>query len=385
MKIAFIGQKGFPVRYGGVEKHVHELAVRLVRDGFTVDVYARPWYQTDKNQTYFEGVRIINLPSLKLKHFDAITHTFFATIHAMMSGNDIIHYHGVGPALLSWMPRLFSRAKVVVTFHCINRVHDKWGLFARFMLRVGEHVMHRFAHEVIAVSKLIARYSATEYHRIVSYIPNGISISDKTLDFDLIKKQFGLDKGGYFLLVSRLVADKGIHFAIEAYLKLKTDKKLVIVGDACFSDEYVMYLRKLAFGNSNIVFTGYQSGIMLESLYAGAYAFVHPTLYEGLPICILEALSFGIPIIASDIPENLEVMRDYGISFVCGSVDDLAKKMLTLIEEKEHYNERVANGVIFVRSMFTWDGIILKTIGVYKNVRYGEGCLRDADKKLLNI
>lgn len=370
MKIALIGQKGIPSQYGGIEKHVQELAVRLKRDGFDVDAYARRWY-TDVSLKEYKGVRIINLPSIRTKHLDAITHTFISSLHASFNGNDIIHYHGVGPALLSWMPRVFSNAKVIVTFHCIDRFHQKWGWFSRAMLRLGEWAANKFAHETIAVSKTITQYCSLEYNNSVEYIPNGISEAN-ILPAQKITKEFGLTKGSYFVMVSRLVRHKGAHFLIDAYNQLDTDKKLVIVGGSAFTDDYVQELHDMANGNSNIIFTGFQSGDMLDELFSNAYAFVHPSMSEGLPIAVLEALSYGNCVIASDIPENMEVIRRHGYAFESENVDDLVKNMQFVLDNQEKVAKKAKSGQKFVLKTYNWETIVTQTAELYKRVRFSE-------------
>ena len=179
MRIAMIGQKGIPAIYGGIERHVEELSVELVKQGHDVVVYARTWF-TDKKIKNYQGIKIKHTPTLRTKHLDAIIHTFTSTIHALLFQKpDIIHYHGVGPALLAWMPRLLSpKTKVVVTMHCLDRYHQKWGIFARFMLRIGEWAGCAFAHQVISVSKTIQSYCLNEYQKSTTYIANGVRASE---------------------------------------------------------------------------------------------------------------------------------------------------------------------------------------------------------------
>ncbi|MFA5047783.1 MAG: glycosyltransferase [Patescibacteria group bacterium] len=163
MKVAFIGQKGIPTKQGGIEKHVEELSTRLAQAGFDVTVYSRPHYTGQKQKVYFyKKVQIINLPSLVTKHLDAISHTFLASLHALFQNYNVIHYHGVGPSLMSFIPRIFNpRAKVIVTFHCIDRQHQKWGIFAKTMLGLGEWTACHFPHETIVVSQTLQNIAAT--------------------------------------------------------------------------------------------------------------------------------------------------------------------------------------------------------------------------------
>ncbi len=368
MKIAFIGQKGIPARFGGIERHVEELALRMVLAGHTVFAYARKWY-TDPQIKSFEGIKVISLPSIRTKHLDAISQTFLASLHAIGQNYDVIHYHGVGPALLSWIPRLFNpRARVVVTFHCIDRKHQKWGLLARLSLKVGEWAACKFAHETIVVSQTLQHYCTNTYDCEVAYIPNGVTTKTKYQD-DLIANQFGLKKDSYIAMVSRLVRHKGAHYLIEAYKSLKTNKKLVIVGDSSFTDDYVDELKKLAQADKNIVFTGYQQGEVLHQLFANAAFIVHPSESEGLPIAVLEAMSYGKTVLASDIPENAEVVRSgVGFTFRNKSVADLARKMRFLLDNKTLATQTGQAAKKFVLKNYHWDDIAEQTIKLYEEL-----------------
>jgi len=317
MKIAMIGQKGIPfIHDGGVERHVEELATRLVQRGHEVFVYVRPRFITNGQKVY-KGVKLIPLPSIPTKNLDTITHTFLASIHVLFQKVDVIHYHSVGPSTLAWIPRLFKpKTKIVVTFHSIDRFHKKWGWFARKYLGWGEWTACHFPHKTISVSMTIQKYCKEKFNKETVYIPNGVNI-EKIKDKDKIK-QFDLEKDGYILTVARLIRHKGIHYLIEAYKKLentfgsnpenwpgKKIRKLVIVGAPSYTDDYFEYLTKLAAESSNIIFTGFQTGETLKQLFANAYLYVHPSEAEGLSLTILEAMSHGTCVLISDIPENL--------------------------------------------------------------------------------
>lgn len=370
MHIAFIGQKGTPTKFGGIERHVEELSKRLVKAGHKVFVYCRPWY-SPKNKRRFQGINLINLPSIKTKHLDAISHTFISTLHALRQDYDIIHYHGVGPALLSFIPRIFKPGiKVIVTFHCIDRKHQKWGLIARLALKLGERAACYFAHQTITVSKTLQYYCSQIYNRDTIYIPNGVSPKSQCSD-NLISQKFGLEKNDYIIAIARLVKHKGIHYLIEAYQKLKTRKKLVIVGGSAFTDDYVNDLKKLAGNNQKIIFTGYQQGEILDQLFANAYLVVHPSESEGLPLVVLEAMSYSKTVLASDITENLEVVKGNGFSFRNKSVNDLVRKLKFLLAHKTLVEKTGQDSRGYVLENYNWDDIVRKTIDIYnKEVNY---------------
>lgn len=367
MKIAMIGQKGMPTKYGGIEKHVEELSVRLAQKNNEVYVYTRPYY-TNKDKRNFQGVHLISLPSIHTKHLDAISHTFLATMHAIFNNYDIIHFHGVGPSLLTFLPKLLKpKTKIVATFHCIDRQHQKWGTFAKLMLWLGEKAICRFADEVVAVSKTIQNYCYEAYNRDTCYIPNGIS-AVQNIKPSLIQKKYNLNGNDYILLVTRLIPHKGVQYLISAYQKIKTNKKLVIVGDSSFTDDYVKKIKNLAKNNPNIIFTGWLSGQILSELYSNAYLYVQPSESEGLPISVLEAASFGKCVLASDIPANLEIVSECGISFVNKNINDLSDKLNYLLREPFIVEKTGKYAKKFVLKNYNWQDIVENTNNLYKNL-----------------
>ncbi len=376
MRIAMIGQKGMPAHFGGVEKHVHDLSVRLAQGGVAVTVYARDWY-TDPSITSYDGVRIQHIKTVKSKHFDTIIHTFLSTIHAIRNSYDVVHYHGVGPALLSWMVRIFSpKTRVITTFHCIDRKHAKWGVLARFFLLMGEWSACRFAHTTIAVSKTIQQYARDVYDCQTVYIPNAVTVSKKTTKKDSISS-FGLTSGRYLIMVSRLIPHKGAHYLLDAWKTLSQqdpkglgDMKLVIVGDGHHTDAYVQALHAQAQGNDRIVFTGFQSGEALQQLYSHARAMVHPSDNEGLPIVVLEAMSYGLPVLVSDIPEHRHLVQNYKYLFQAGSVSSLTNALQRLVEEKKYLlQEEGKRNKQLVIDEYQWDRILPIIMEVYTETK----------------
>lgn len=384
MKIAMIGQKGLPARYGGVEKHVHDLSTRLVKAGpstelgagHEVTVYARQWY-TPKEMKEYEGVKIRHLPSIHTKHLDTISHTFLATVDAIFKKYDVIHYHGIGPALLSWMPRIFARkSMVVVTFHSIDRYDQKWGRLAKLALRLAEKCACYFPHKTIAISRGLQKYCLNEFYRDTIYIPNGISIPEINAETDEIKK-FALKKQQYFIMVSRLIPTKGAHILIQAFNQLKKNNpeneavrklKLAIVGGAVYTNSYVKELHQLASLNNDIIFTDFQTGEALHQLYGNALALVHPSFNEGLPITVLEGMSYGLPALVSDINEHHELISDVDFIFKENNADDLEKKMLKFINLSAEKKQRAGQANFkFVSEHYLWENIVPQILRVYQN------------------
>lgn len=386
MRIAILGAKGIPARSGGIEKHVEELAVRLAKRNFDVTVYTRPWYTGTAKKSH-QGVRLVPLASVKTKHFDAISHTFVATLHAIRKGFDVYHFHGVGPSLLAWLPRLFRpSARVIATFHCIDRKHQKWGFPARLALKIGEWAACRFAHDTIVVSKTLAHYCREVYNREAVYIPNGVSAPKPGKNCSRVLHELNLYRGRYVIMVSRLVRHKGVHTLIDAWKKLKDSTgdlsvmgmKLVIVGDGAFTDGYVREIQAKARGMKDVVLAGFRTGDDLKTLLSEAAFAVHPSESEGLPIAVLEEMSYGKAVLASDIPEHLEIIEGKGYRFRSGNVRDLMLQLYWLIT---HPRDRARMGRIarqYVTAFYRWDDIARETARLYRASRV----LRESDKRV---
>lgn len=372
MKIAMIGQKGIPAIYGGIERHVQELSLELAKNGHEIFVYARNWY-TPKAIKKIKEIKIIHTPTIHTKHLDAIIHTFISSLHAIWQKPDIIHYHAVGPSLLSWLPRLLSpKTKIVATAHCLDRYHQKWGLFARFMLHLGEWTAAKFAHQTITVSKTLKNYYLNEYQKATTYIPNGINRIQTKPGSTIIEDKWALSPDKYLLMVSRLVKHKGAHYLLDAwqfakqqYPELLKDYKLIIVGGSTYTDDYVSQLKEIARGDNSIIFTGWQQGQALEQLYANTTLLVHPSENEGLPITVLQAMSYGRPVLVSDIPEHQEIVTDNHFWFNNASVSSLAFKIIELIKDKNTLAAVGQQNKKFVEEYYNWSDIAKKTLQIY--------------------
>ncbi|MFH2097046.1 MAG: glycosyltransferase family 4 protein [bacterium] len=370
MRIAMIGQKGIPTLYGGVERHVEELSSDLAKRGFEVLVYTRPYY-TSKFKRWHKGVQLISIPTINTKHLDAITHSFLSTLSAIKHKAGIIHYHGVGPSLVSWIPRLLSPStKVVATFHCIDRKHEKWGLGARTMLKLGEWTVTHFPHKTISVSKTIKRYCSVRYNRQSLYIPNGVSPTTKQARVNSLRRKFNLTKNKYLLSVTRFVPHKDVHILIKAYQRANINMPLVIVGGSSHTDDYVKKVKQLAQGNPMIIFTEYIAGNQIEELFANAYAFIQPSRAEGLPIVLLEAMRSNCPVLASKIPEHVELINPrkdltLGYYFRTGDIGDLVDKMNWLISNPQPAKKTGQRASCHVKQTMKWEQIGSKTAELY--------------------
>lgn len=364
MRIAFIGQRGIPAKYGGVEKYVEEVVKRLVKAGNEVIVYTRPNYTSPKLKEY-EGVKLVSLPCLDTKHLEAISHTFLACLHVIFQKVDAVHFHSIGPSSLIWLVKLFKpRTPIVFSFHSQDYFHQKWGWAAKLYLKTGELVGCRFSDSIITGSFMLPEYVLRKYGKPSVYIPNGAVVYEP-LAASLIKEKYGLEKDGYILAVSRLIRHKRLHDLIEAYKNLKTAKKLVIVGEGVHTDKYEQSLKEMSEGNPNIIFTGNQSGRVLAELYSNACLFVQPSESEGLSIALLEAMSYALPVLVSDIPENIEVVRDLGESFVKNDVGDLGRKLAQMLHDEAKMKESGIRLRKRVEEEYDWDRIAMRIEDIY--------------------
>jgi glycosyltransferase involved in cell wall biosynthesis len=361
MRIAMIGQKGVPATHGGVERHVEELGARLVQLGHEVTVFTRPNY-TDPASREHRGMRLVSLPTVHSKHLDAIAHSVLASFATWGGGYDIVHYHAIGPCLASPIARLRGR-RVVATIHGQDWRRGKWGLAASTMLRLAEWMALRVPHVTISVSRTLAARYREETGRDVRYIPNGISIDHG--DDVAVLAEHGLTDAGYILFAGRLVPEKGAHYLVDAHRQCGTRLPLVIAGDSSNSDGYVADLRDSAGGD--VVFTGYEYGPRLAALYRHAALFVLPSDLEGLPIVLLEALAYGVPVLASDIPPNIEVLGENGRYFRAGDVGSLAEALAAALGDQPEMRERATSLAKWAVRDYDWARIAEETAAVYES------------------
>lgn len=361
MRIAMLGAKGIPAataQGGGVETYVEELATRLVANGHEVTVYTRPYANPD-GLTSYKGVKLVTLPTIHTKHLDAITATFLATVHALFQNYDIVHYHGVGPSTLAWMPRLFNwRTKVVATFHSRDRFHEKWGLLARLYLTFAEWASVTFPNATTAPSHSIQLFCKRMFGANVLYIPNGVALPSASIGTDELS-QFRVQPEGYFFTLGRFVPHKAFDDVIRAFRNVQTDKKLVIIGSAAPDQvPYERELHRLAGDDKRIIFAGRVTGEPLKQLLAHGYAMVHASRSEGLAVSILESMSYGRMVIMSDIPENLELIDHSGISFPLGDITELTHVLQWAVNDPQLVMERGERARKVIRDRYSWAAIV---------------------------
>lgn len=379
MKIAFIGQKGIPATWGGVEFHVDELARRLRDRDHDVTVYVRKWY-TLKEIKEYQGVRLLHTPCINTKHLDAATHSLTSSLHTILNSYDIIHYHAMGPTLFSWIPRIFYK-KVVATIHRFDYEAGKWSSFAQKFLKISEKFALNMPQKTIVVAKYQADFYRSKGYNLI-YIPNGVNIPKKASP-DIISKKYGLQGRDYIVSLGRLVPEKRIDWTIRAFKSLKVvgeiqkknkNLKLIIAGGSSATDEYVKRLHKLADGAPDIIFTGYVKGRLKQELLSNAFLFVIPSVLEGLPIALLEAMSYELPCLASDIMAHREVVDkgSDGFLFHSDSFESFVNSMVEILSLPHSSLKLVSNNArLKVKMEYDWEKIVDATEAIYREI--GEG------------
>jgi glycosyltransferase involved in cell wall biosynthesis len=362
MKVFVIGTRGFPGVQGGVEKHCEELFPRLVGLGAEVTALTRTPYLKKPYKREWQGVKYVNLWCPRKKSLEVLFHTFFGVFIAKVKSPDILHCNAIGPSLLIPLVRLL-RLKVVMTHHGPDYERAKWGWLAKKVLRLGEKWGCKYADEIIAISSGIKKLVKEKFEREAYLIPNGVIIPKRSDKTDYIEKA-GLIPEKYILSVARFVPEKGLHDLISAFSKLNTDWKLAIAGDADHETAYSKNLKEIARRTPGVILTGFVTGSPLEELYSHASLFVLPSYHEGLPIALLEALSYGLSVVVSDIPPNREVTLPEERYFKVGDSEDLAKKIDIFLKTGLNEKERQAQ-IQLVKERYDWDHIARETYRVY--------------------
>ncbi|TPF78516.1 MULTISPECIES: glycosyltransferase family 4 protein [unclassified Bifidobacterium] len=376
MRIAFIGHKRIPSREGGVEVVVEELAVRMAALGHEVVVYNRRGHnvagaQFDSSSNHsgepyeYKGVHVVPVTTIDAKGLAALTSSFFATLKAIKARPDVIHYHAEGPCVPLRLAH-WAGIRTVATIHGLDWQRAKWGRFASWYLKFGERTAAKCADEVIVLSRNVQQYFKDTYGRDVHFIPNGVERSTP-MPADVITHKYGLNKDGYILFLGRIVPEKGVHYLIEAFKKLDTDKKLVIAGGSSDSAEYYESIKSAATSDSRIVLTGFIQGAELVELYSNAYIYVLPSDLEGMPMSLLEAMSYGNCCLTSDIPECTEVVRGHAVTFhKGGDADDLRATLAALINDPARVAALKAGAADYVTAKYSWDKVVDATLTLYR-------------------
>lgn len=371
LSIAMFGQKRIPSREGGVEIVVEELCTRMVAQGHNVTCYNRGGHHVSgseydsKRLKEYKGIKLKTVPTIEKKGLAAVSSSFFAALCCAFGKYDVAHIHAEGPAFFCWLPKLFHK-RVIVTVHGIDWQREKWksGFGSKFIHK-GEKNAVKYADEIIVLSKGVQDYFEKIYGRKTVFIPNGVSnhIERKP---QIIKNKFGLDKDEYILFLGRLVPEKGIKYLIEAFKQVDTEKKLVIAGGSSDTSEFENEMKEIAKEDKRILFTGFVQGQELEELYSNAYVYALPSDLEGMPLSLLEAMSYGNCCLVSDIPECAEVVEDKALIFKKADVKDLQSKLQDACDHSEKVDAHKKQAADFICSKYNWDEIVQATLKLYR-------------------
>lgn len=370
LRIAMLGHKRIPSREGGIEIVVEELATRMAKKSHSVTCYNRKGHNVagsefdgTKLKTY-KGVTLQEVFTIDKRGLAAMTASVSASLRAALGNYDVVHIHAEGPAFMCWLPKLFGK-KVIVTVHGLDHQRAKWGKFASWYIRSGEKNAVRFADEIIVLSKGVQDYFQNTYGRTTRFIPNGVNKA-KLRKARQITEKWGLTKDSYILYLGRIVPEKGERYLIEAFKQTKTDKKLVIAGGSSDTQAFMDELKSLAKDDDRIIFTGFVQGEILEELYSNPYIYTLPSDLEGMPLSLLEAMSYGNCCLTSDIPECAEVVEDKALLFRKSDVSDLKAKLQNACDHPEMVETYKAQAEEFICRKYNWDDVVEKTLKLYQ-------------------
>lgn len=370
LRIAMLGHKRIPSREGGIEIVVEELATRMAKKSHSVTCYNRKGHNVagsefdgTKLKTY-KGVTLQEVFTIDKRGLAAMTASVSASLRAALGNYDVVHIHAEGPVFMCWLPKLFGK-KVIATVHGLDHQRAKWGKFASWYIRSGEKNAVRFADEIIVLSKGVQDYFQNTYGRTTRFIPNGVNKA-KPRKARQITEKWGLTKDSYILYLGRIVPEKGERYLIEAFKQTKTDKKLVIAGGSSDTQAFMDELKSLAKDDDRIIFTGFVQGEILEELYSNPYIYTLPSDLEGMPLSLLEAMSYGNCCLTSDIPECAEVVEDKALLFRKSDVSDLKAKLQNACDHPEMVESYKAQAEEFICKKYNWDDVVEKTLKLYQ-------------------
>jgi len=367
LKIFVTGTRGIPDIPGGIETHCQQLYPLIARQGHEVLLSRRSSYVKEPLGEWC-GVQLVDVFSPKAKCLEAIIHTLLSLLKAKSWGADLVHIHAVGPSIVTPIARLLG-LKVIMTNHGPDYDRQKWGKLAKLVLKLGEYIGGKYANNIIVISEHIRGIVKRRCGKNSNLIFNGVQLPRIRTDEGFLRN-YGLAKEGYILSVARLVPEKGLHDLIEAYNGMDSSYKLVIAGDSDHDDKYSMSLKESARLNPNIIMPGYVIGEDLAQLLSHARLFVLPSYHEGLPIALLEALSYGLPAVVSNIPANKEVELHPDCYYQYGDVVALRQAIAQKTSAKWTNTDRDKT-IEFVRVKYNWIDIANQTLVVYNTTLQG--------------
>lgn len=371
LNIAMLGHKRIPSREGGIEVVVEELSTRMVEKGHTVTCFNRTGHHVAgakfdaKEMKNYKGVQLKSVFTIDKGGLAAMSSSLSAAVRAAFGKYDVVHIHAEGPAAMAWLPKLLGK-RVIVTVHGLDWQREKWGKgFASKYIHFGEKIAVKFADEIIVLSSGVQEYFMNTYGRKTQFIPNGVN-EPKIRAAEQITERWGLEKDSYILYLGRIVPEKGERYLIEAFRKVKTNKKLVIAGGISNTAGFGKELRDLAAGDDRIIFTGFVQGRIKHELYSNPYIYTLPSDLEGMPLSLLEGMSYGNCCLSSDIPECADVVEDKAVTFRKSDVEDLRKKLQMLCDDERMVEKYKSEAMDFILKKYGWNDVVDKTIELYR-------------------
>jgi len=359
LKVGFIGGRGVVGKYSGIETYYEEVGSRLAAVGYEVTAYCRSHFTPAIAK--HRGIRIVRLPTIRTKHLETLVHSLLSTVHACFADYDVVHYHTLGPSIFALLPRSFGKT-TVVSVQGLDWKRKKWGKIARLVLKFGEWCSARFPAECVVVSQTLRGYYRLQYGKECAYIPNGTHLRNQCRGHYL--RALGLEPDGYVLFLGRFTPEKNCHLLIEAFEKLNTPMKLLLGGGSSHTDDYVAELRKRE--SDRIKILDWLAGEALEEVLTNAALFVLPSDMEGMSLALLDAMGAGVCVLASDVPENVEAIRDAGFTFKAGDVRDLQQVMEFVLSHPTLRENVGRKAKVRVRENYLWETVVEQTSSVYK-------------------
>jgi len=352
LKIAIIGTRGIPANYGGFETFAEECAAGLVARGHHVTVYGRSHY-ISRTLKSCRGAELVVLPTLRWKYTDTVVHSLLSILHAVPRRYDLILICNAANSVFAWIPRILG-IPVVVNVDGIERRRQKWSRLGKAYYYLGEHFSVWLPNAIVTDARVMEQYYRDRYGASSVFIPYGAA-TEKPSSREALDR-FGIEPEEYFLYVSRLEPENNAHLVVGAFEKVRTSKRLVIVGDAPYAKDYIQRVRSTR--DPRILFTGFVYGDYYRQLQAFAFCYVHATEVGGTHPALLEAMGQGNIVLANGTPENREVLQDAGLVYAMNSADDLARQMQDVADHPERYSRFKAAALERARTAYSWESVV---------------------------
>ena len=318
---------------------------------------------SERKDEVFKGVRLEYLPYIPTKHLETLSHSLLSSLYAVFKDYQIIHYHGLGSSIFSVLPRIFSK-KSVVTVQGLDWKARKWGIPARLFLKLCEWTSARFPDRTVVVSRTLLEYYSKKHKVKVRYIANGANTADNLQSAGARESE---DRR-HILYLGRLAPQKGVHYLIEAFRNIDTDRRLIITGRTSYTDKYIRRLKNMAGEDKRIIFTGPLYGLQKEEILSNAYLFVLPSEIEGLSISLLESMGHKRCCLVSDIAENMEAIGSSGFSFRTKDTKDLKERLEYLLSNPDLVEDAGGRARTRIREHYNWKKITDEMEKLYLNI-----------------